>query len=182
MAAAPDTGKRCVIWFGNPGAREKVMLAADGWQVRAVLPQQPAEIGMRDGDVVVGLIDFRTSSDSELERIARLTAEHRHMPLFALTPADDGHVLHPLLSSCQRQFPHPPDLKDLLRQLRAEGLGILVVEHDMEFVMNLADRITVLEFGCVISRGTPHQVQRDQRVLDAYLGGGDDLPGAEAAP
>ena len=48
--------------------------------------------------------------------------------------------------------------------------------------MNLADRITVLEFGCVISRGTPQQVQRDQRVLDAYLGGGDDLPGAEAAP
>ena len=73
-------------------------------------------------------------------------------------------------------------LADLLRQLRAEGLGILVVEHDMEFVMNLADRITVLEFGCVISRGTPQQVQRDQRVLDAYLGGGDDLPGAEVAP
>lgn len=65
-------------------------------------------------------------------------------------------------------------LADLLRQLRAEGLGILVVEHDMEFVMNLADRVTVLEFGTVIAEGTPAQIQANQRVLDAYLGGGDD--------
>jgi branched-chain amino acid transport system permease protein len=66
-------------------------------------------------------------------------------------------------------------LAKLLDQLRAEGLGILVVEHDMEFVMNLADRITVLEFGTVIAEGTPAEVQGNQRVLDAYLGGGDDL-------
>ena len=65
-------------------------------------------------------------------------------------------------------------LADLLIQLRAEGLGILVVEHDMEFVMNLADRITVFEFGCVIAEGTPAEVQANQRVLDAYLGGADE--------
>ena len=63
----------------------------------------------------------------------------------------------------------------MLTQLRAEGLGILVVEHDMEFVMNLADRITVLEFGTVIATGTPTEIQNNQRVLDAYLGGADDL-------
>ena len=66
-------------------------------------------------------------------------------------------------------------LADLLTQLRAEGLGILVVEHDMEFVMNLADRITVFEFGSVIAEGTPAEVQANQRVLDAYLGGADDV-------
>lgn len=64
-------------------------------------------------------------------------------------------------------------LAALLEQLRAEGLGILVVEHDMEFVMNLADRITVFEFGTVIAEGTPAEVQANQRVLDAYLGGVD---------
>ncbi len=67
-------------------------------------------------------------------------------------------------------------LAQLLSQLRAEGLGILVVEHDMEFVMNLADRVTVLEFGSVIAEGTPEAIQRNPRVLDAYLGGGDEAP------
>ncbi|HYP83586.1 branched-chain amino acid ABC transporter ATP-binding protein/permease [Variovorax sp.] len=65
-------------------------------------------------------------------------------------------------------------LAELLAQLRAEGLGILVVEHDMEFVMNLADRVTVLEFGTVIAEGTPVEVQSNPRVLDAYLGGAEE--------
>jgi len=67
------------------------------------------------------------------------------------------------------------------RELTAELLqricknrSVIVIEHDMEFVMNLADRITVLEFGTVIAEGTPAQIQVNQRVLDAYLGGGDD--------
>jgi branched-chain amino acid transport system permease protein len=62
-------------------------------------------------------------------------------------------------------------LAELLRTLRAEGLTILLVEHDMEFVMGLVDRIVVMEFGCKLCEGDPAAVRADTRVQEAYLGG-----------
>lgn len=61
----------------------------------------------------------------------------------------------------------------LLRRLvREDGLTILLVEHDMALVMDVCDRIHVLDFGEVIAAGTPEEVRSDSRVRDAYLGSG----------
>ncbi|HEV8628478.1 MAG TPA: ABC transporter ATP-binding protein [Acidimicrobiia bacterium] len=62
------------------------------------------------------------------------------------------------------------DLVGLVRDLADLGLAVLLIEHDMSVVMGVCEQITVLDFGAVIARGTPLEIQENQDVLDAYLG------------
>ena len=58
----------------------------------------------------------------------------------------------------------------MLKKLRDDGVTILVVEHDMDFVMQLVDRLVVMDFGAKLVEGAPAAVRADPRVQAAYLG------------
>ncbi len=67
------------------------------------------------------------------------------------------------------------ELTDFIRQIKDQyGLSIFMIEHHMDLVMQISDRIYVLDFGKLIAQGTPREIQSNQRVIDAYLGVADD--------
>ena len=66
------------------------------------------------------------------------------------------------------------ELGDLILKIRDRGYSVLLIEHDMSLVMKISDRISVLDFGQKIAEGTPSEIQKNQRVIDAYLGVAED--------
>ena len=65
-------------------------------------------------------------------------------------------------------------LFDLIKQVQARGVTVLIIEHDMPLVMKLCDHITVLNFGKKLAEGTPEEIQNNPAVIEAYLGSEED--------
>jgi len=155
--------------FGSLSAYENILVAAEirsRWSEGKVDPRQVTE-DVLDRVELRRVADHRVDTmPTGLARIVELGRALASAPkLLLLDEPSSG------LSEEETVF-----FAALLRSLAAEGLGILMVEHDVELVMDVCERIHVLDFGRKIAAGTPPEVQADPAVQAAYLGaaGADD--------
>jgi branched-chain amino acid transport system ATP-binding protein len=153
--------------FGSLSARDNILAAAEirkGWARDGSDPQAETErlidlVGIRD--VAHERVDAMPTGLARLVELGRALATKPKVLLLD-EPASG------LDETESEDFAH------LLLDLAADGMAILMVEHDVPLVMKVCEFIHVLDFGAILAVGTPAEIQANQQVLDAYLGAGGE--------
>lgn len=121
------------------------------------------------------LLEFIGLSGQESILAKNLPHGHQQRLKFAIALSSDPQLL--LLDEPVSGM-NPEEMNEmmaLIRQIRAKGITIIMIEHDMKAVMGLCDRIVVINYGEKLAEGTPEQIQKNQEVIEAYLGREDDF-------
>jgi branched-chain amino acid transport system ATP-binding protein len=153
--------------FGSLSVRDNIRVAAEirkGWARDRSNPSALA-------DELIGRIGLAEVADARVDSVPTGTARLVELAR-ALATRPSLLLLDEPGSGLDQQ--ETGVLGDLLLDLASEGMAVLLVEHDVELVMRVCDRVNVLDFGRLIAEGSPAEVQRDPAVQAAYLGAGDD--------
>src|SRR5207248_7162149 len=154
--------------FGSLTARENVLVAAEmrrGW------PNDRKRSPSVIADEILERVGLQAVAEDRVDRLPTGTAR---LVELGRALATQPRVLLLDEPSAGLNESETATLGTLLREVAGSGLAVLLVEHDMSFVMGTCERIHVLDFGRIISVGTPTEVQGDDTVRAAYLGEGED--------